>query len=53
MKEALIELFSEVPGLKKLMEKPSTVPPSIQGDPIQGLQRGDQTKRKRRLCLAS
>jgi len=41
MKEVLTELFSEVTGLKELMERPSTASP-----PNQGLQE-DQTKRKR------
>ena len=40
MKEVLTELFSEVPGLKELMEKPPTA--SL---PSQGLLE-DQTKRK-------
>ena len=48
MKEALTELFSKVPGLKELMEKPSTVPPPSLN---QGQQK-DQTKRKQRLYLA-
>ena len=47
MKEALTELFSEVPGLKELMEKPSTIPPP----PLNQGQQEDQTKRKRHLYL--